>query len=45
MNLNDVVHLFLRSHDGGGETSPALPAKGVACPAAKLMRRDGWFAG
>jgi hypothetical protein len=25
--------------------SPASPAKGVACPAAKLMRRDGWFAG
>jgi hypothetical protein len=22
-----------------------LPAIGVACPAAKLMRRDGWFAG
>jgi hypothetical protein len=25
--------------------SPASPAKGVACPAAKLMRRDGWLAG
>jgi hypothetical protein len=25
--------------------SPASPAKGVACPAAELMRRDGWFAG
>jgi hypothetical protein len=25
--------------------SPASPAKGVACPATKLMRRDGWFAG
>jgi hypothetical protein len=24
---------------------PASPAKGVACPAAELMRRDGWFAG
>jgi hypothetical protein len=24
--------------------SPALPAKGVACPAAELMRRDEWFA-
>jgi hypothetical protein len=27
------------------KTSPASPAKGVACLAAKLMRRDGWFAG
>jgi hypothetical protein len=25
--------------------SPASPAKGAACPAAKLMRRDEWFAG
>jgi hypothetical protein len=25
--------------------TPASPAKGVACPAAELMRRDGWFAG
>jgi hypothetical protein len=25
--------------------SSASPAKGVACPAAKLMRRDEWFAG
>ena len=25
--------------------SPASPAKGVACPAAKLMRQDEWFAG
>jgi hypothetical protein len=25
--------------------SPASPAKGVACPAAELMRRDEWFAG
>jgi hypothetical protein len=24
---------------------PASPAKGVACPAAELMRRDGWFTG
>jgi hypothetical protein len=23
----------------------ASPAKGVACLAAELMRRDGWFAG
>jgi hypothetical protein len=29
----------------GGETSPASSAKGVSCPAAKLMRRDGWFVG
>jgi hypothetical protein len=25
--------------------TPASPAKGVACPATELMRRDGWFAG
>jgi hypothetical protein len=25
--------------------SPASPAKGAACPAAELMRRDEWFAG
>jgi hypothetical protein len=25
--------------------SPASPTKGVAWTAAKLMRRDGWFAG
>jgi hypothetical protein len=25
--------------------SPASPAKGVACPAAELMRRDEWFTG
>jgi hypothetical protein len=25
--------------------SPASPAKGVAFPASKLMRRDGWFVG
>jgi hypothetical protein len=45
MNLNDVAHLFLRGHHGGGETLPASPAKGAACPAAKLMRWDRWFAG
>jgi hypothetical protein len=27
-------------HYGGGEASPASPAKGVACPAAELMQRD-----
>jgi hypothetical protein len=42
---NDVAHLFLRGHHGGGEASPASPAKGAACPAAELMRRDKWFAG
>jgi hypothetical protein len=36
---------FLRGHYGGGEASPASPAKGAACPAAELMRRDEWFAG
>jgi hypothetical protein len=25
--------------------TPASPAKGGACPAAELMRWDGWFAG
>jgi hypothetical protein len=45
MNLNDVAHLFCRGHYGGGEASPASPAKGVACPTAELMRRDEWFAG
>jgi hypothetical protein len=25
--------------------TPASPAKGVACPAEELMRRDGRFAG
>jgi hypothetical protein len=44
-NRNDVVHLFWRVHYGEGEASPASPAKGVACPAAELMRRDEWFAG
>ena len=45
MNLNGAAHLFLRGHHGGGETTPASPAKGVACPAEELMRRDGRFAG
>jgi hypothetical protein len=45
MNLNGVAHLFLRGHHGGGETTPASLAKGVACHAAELMRWDGWFAG
>jgi hypothetical protein len=45
MNLNSVAHLFLRGHHGGGETTPASPAKGVACPTEELMRRDGRFAG
>jgi hypothetical protein len=44
MNLNKVAHLFGRCHHGGGETSPASPARGVACPTVKLMQRDGWFA-
>jgi hypothetical protein len=43
--LNDVAHLFRRGHCGGSEASPASPVKGVACPAAELMRRDEWFAG
>jgi hypothetical protein len=25
--------------------SPASPAKGAACPAVELMRRDKWFTG
>ena len=45
MNLNIVAHLFRRSHHGRGETTPASPAKGVACPAEELMRRHGRFAG
>ena len=44
MNLNGVVHLFCRDHHGGGETTPASPAKGVACPAEELMRWDRRFA-
>jgi hypothetical protein len=42
---NDVAHHFWRGHYGGGEASPALPAKGAARPAAELMRRDEWFTG
>jgi hypothetical protein len=45
MNLNNVAHLFWRGHHDGGETSPASPAKGVACSAKELMRRDDRFAG
>jgi hypothetical protein len=45
MDLNNVAHLFGRGHHGGSETTPALPAGGVACPARELMRRDGRFAG
>jgi hypothetical protein len=44
MYLNKVAHLFLRGHHGGGETTPASPARGVACSAGELMRRDGRFA-
>ena len=36
---------FLRGHYGGGEASPALPAKGAARPAVELMRWDEWFVG
>jgi hypothetical protein len=32
------------NHDGG-ETAPASPARGVACPTKELMRWDGRFAG
>jgi hypothetical protein len=45
MDLNNVAHLFRRGHHGGGETTPALPARDVACPAEELMRRDERFAG
>jgi hypothetical protein len=45
MKSNDVAYLFLRGHYGGSEASPASLAKGAACPAAELMRRDEWFAG
>ena len=41
MNLNKVAHLFRRGRHGGGETTPASPARGVACSAGELMRRDG----
>jgi hypothetical protein len=44
MNLNKVAHLFRRGRHGGGETTPASPARGVACSAGELMRRDGRFA-
>jgi hypothetical protein len=36
---------FLRGHYCEGEASLASPARGVACPAAELMRRDEWFTG
>jgi hypothetical protein len=42
---NDVAYIFGRGHYGEGEASLASPAKGAACPAAELMRRDEWFAG
>jgi hypothetical protein len=45
MNLNNVTHLFWRGHHDGGETSPASPAKGVACSTKELMRWDGRFVG
>jgi hypothetical protein len=45
MKSNDVAYLFWRGHHGGGEASPASPAKGAACPAAELMRRDECFVG
>jgi hypothetical protein len=44
MYLNKVAHLFRRGCHGGGETTPASPARGVACCAGELMRRDGRFA-
>jgi hypothetical protein len=44
-NLNNVAYLFRRGHYGEGEASLASPARGAACPAAKLMRRGEWFAG
>jgi hypothetical protein len=43
MNLNKVAHLFQRGRHGGSKTTPALPARGVACSAGELMRRDGRF--
>jgi hypothetical protein len=45
MNLNKVAHLFWRGHHDGGETAPASPAGGVACPAKELMPWDGRFTG
>jgi hypothetical protein len=44
MNLNKVAHLFRRGRHGGGETTPASPARGVACSAKELMQWDGRFA-
>jgi hypothetical protein len=44
MKLNKVAHLFRRGRHGGGETTPASPARGVACSAGELMRRDRRFA-
>jgi hypothetical protein len=44
MYLNKVVHLFRRGRHGGGETTPASPARGAACSTGELMRRDGRFA-
>jgi hypothetical protein len=44
MNLN-VWRTFLTQSSWRSETTPASPAKGVACPAEELMRRDGRFAG
>jgi hypothetical protein len=44
MYLNKVAHFFGRGHHGGGEATPALPARGVACSTGELMRRDGRFA-
>ena len=45
MKSNDVAYLFLRGPYGEGEASLASPARGTACPAAKLMRRGERFAG
>ena len=42
---NDVAYLFWRGYYGEGEASFASPARGAACPAAELMRRDEWFSG
>jgi hypothetical protein len=44
MDLNKAAHLFWRDHYGEGEATPASPARGVACSAGELMRRDGRFA-
>jgi hypothetical protein len=51
MKLNDVVHLFFDAVIMAEVKCRPLrlpkvsPAKGVACPAAELTRRDEWFAG